>query len=92
MSDIKYAYPLIQNKVEPPHYSTPLLRRPRLLDWLHAGSTCRAMVIAADAGYGKTTLLWQWEREVDFPCYWYMSTSAPRPGSTAPKEPAGMSA
>ena len=71
MSDIKYAYPLIQNKVEPPHYSTPLLRRPRLLDWLHAGSTCRAMVIAADAGYGKTTLLWQWEREVDFPCYWY---------------------
>jgi LuxR family maltose regulon positive regulatory protein len=29
------------------------------------------MVIAADAGYGKTTLLWQWEREVDFPCYWY---------------------
>jgi ATP/maltotriose-dependent transcriptional regulator MalT len=28
-------------------------------------------VIAAGAGYGKTTLLWQWEREVDFPIYWY---------------------
>jgi len=71
MSDIKYTYPLIQNKVQPPHYVTPLLRRARLLDWLHAGAACRAMVIAADAGYGKTTLLWQWEREVDFPCYWY---------------------
>jgi LuxR family maltose regulon positive regulatory protein len=71
LSDIQYVYPLIHNKVTPPHYVTPTLRRGRLLDWLHAMSTCRAIVIAADAGYGKTTLLWQWEREVAFPCYWY---------------------
>jgi ATP/maltotriose-dependent transcriptional regulator MalT/DNA-binding SARP family transcriptional activator len=71
MSDIQYTYPLIQNKVRPPHYVTPTLRRARLLDWLHAAATCRATVIAAGAGYGKTTLLWQWEREVDFPVYWY---------------------
>jgi ATP/maltotriose-dependent transcriptional regulator MalT/DNA-binding SARP family transcriptional activator len=71
MSDIKYVYPLIQNKVTPPHYVTPTLRRPRLLEWLSANANCRAIVIAADAGYGKTTLLWQWEREVEFPCYWY---------------------
>lgn len=71
MSDIKYAYPLILNKVASPHYATPTLRRARLLDWLNEASACRAAVIAADAGYGKTTLLWQWEREVDFPCYWY---------------------
>ena len=71
MSDIKYVYPLIHNKVTPPHYVTPTLRRPRLLEWLTENANCRAMVIAADAGYGKTTLLWQWEREVDFPCYWY---------------------
>jgi ATP/maltotriose-dependent transcriptional regulator MalT/DNA-binding SARP family transcriptional activator len=50
---------------------TPTLRRPRLLEWLTDNANCRAIVIAADAGYGKTTLLWQWEREVDFPCYWY---------------------
>ena len=31
----------------------------------------RAVVLAADAGYGKTTLLWQWAREAPFPCYWY---------------------
>jgi ATP/maltotriose-dependent transcriptional regulator MalT/DNA-binding SARP family transcriptional activator len=71
LSDIKYAYPLILNKVASPQYATPVLRRQRLLDWLNQAANCRAAVIAADAGYGKTTLLWQWEREVDFPCYWY---------------------
>jgi ATP/maltotriose-dependent transcriptional regulator MalT/DNA-binding SARP family transcriptional activator len=71
VSDIKYVYPLIHNKVTPPHYATPTLRRARLLAWLSANANCRAIVVAADAGYGKTTLLWQWEREVDFPIYWY---------------------
>jgi ATP/maltotriose-dependent transcriptional regulator MalT/DNA-binding SARP family transcriptional activator len=71
LSDIKYAYPLILNKVASPQYATPTLRRARLIDWLNDAANCRATVIAADAGYGKTTLLWQWEREVDFPCYWY---------------------
>ena len=71
MSDIQYVYPLIHNKVTPPHYVTPTLRRPRLLEWLSDNANCRALVVAADAGYGKTTLLWQWEREVEFPCYWY---------------------
>ncbi len=71
MSDIKYTYPLILNKVASPHYATPTLRRARLLEWLNDASGCRAAVIAADAGYGKTTLLWQWEREASFPCYWY---------------------
>ena len=71
MSDIKYAYPLILNKVASPHYATPTLRRARLIDWLNDAANCRAAVVAADAGYGKTTLLWQWEREVPFPCHWY---------------------
>jgi len=71
MSDIQNSYPLIHNKVTSPHYVTPTLRRARLLDWLISHSTCRALVLAADAGYGKTTLLWQWEREAAFPCYWY---------------------
>ena len=71
MSDIKYAYPLILNKVASPQYATPTLRRARLLDWLNEAAGCRATVIAADAGYGKTTMLWQWEREVAFPCFWF---------------------
>jgi ATP/maltotriose-dependent transcriptional regulator MalT/DNA-binding SARP family transcriptional activator len=71
LPEIQHVYPLIHNKVTSPHYVTPTLRRARLMDWLDAMATCRAIVIAADAGYGKTTLLWQWEREVEFPCYWY---------------------
>jgi LuxR family maltose regulon positive regulatory protein len=71
LSDIQYVYPLIHNKVTSPHYVTPTLRRARLIDWLHDNASCRALVVAADAGYGKTTLLWQWEREAEFPCYWY---------------------
>jgi DNA-binding SARP family transcriptional activator/tetratricopeptide (TPR) repeat protein len=71
LSDPEYGYPLIHNKVTSPHYVTPTLRRERLLQWLNGVSGCRAVVIAADAGYGKTTLLWQWEREAPFPCYWY---------------------
>ena len=65
------SYPLILNKVRSPQFITPLLSRPRLLDWLSKHQDSRAVVIAADAGYGKTTLLWQWEQAVDFPCYWY---------------------
>ena len=71
MSEIKHAYPLILNKVASPQYATPILRRARLLDWLNEAADCRAVVVAADAGYGKTTLMWQWEREVSFPCFWY---------------------
>ena len=71
MGEIKTAYPLIHNKVTSPHYVTPTLRRGRLLEFLNEHADCRVGVIAAEAGYGKTTLLWQWEREVEFPCYWY---------------------
>lgn len=71
MSDIQYVYPLIRNKVASPHFVSPTLRRARLVDWLHENANRRATVIAAGAGYGKTTLAWQWEREVAFPCYWY---------------------
>lgn len=73
MSDgqIRDPYPIIHNKVLSPHFVNPTLRRARLIDWLNEHATCRAIVVAADAGYGKTTLLWQWEREVPFDCYWY---------------------
>ncbi len=71
MGEIKTAYPLIHNKVTSPHYVTPTLRRGRLIDWLNDHADCRAVVVAAEAGYGKTTLLWQWEREAQVPCYWY---------------------
>ena len=73
MSDgqIRDPYPIVHNKVLSPHFVNPTLRRARLIDWLNEHATNRAIVVAADAGYGKTTLLWQWEREVSFDCYWY---------------------
>ena len=73
MSDgqIRDPYPIVHNKVLSPHFVNPTLRRARLIDWLNEHATNRAIVVAADAGYGKTTLLWQWEREVPFDCYWY---------------------
>ena len=64
LSEIQHAYPLILNKVASPHYATPVLRRARLIAWMNEASDSRAVVLAADAGYGKTTLVWQWEREV----------------------------
>ena len=69
MEEFKSTYPLIHNKVTSPRYVTPTLRRARLVDWLSANAEARAVVIAADAGYGKTTLLWQWEREVEVSCH-----------------------
>ncbi|HET7686103.1 MAG TPA: hypothetical protein VFM19_06870, partial [Candidatus Limnocylindria bacterium] len=73
MSDgqVRDPYPIIHNKVLSPHFVNPTLRRARLIEWLNQHADCRAVVVAADAGYGKTTLLWQWEREVAFHCYWY---------------------
>ena len=78
MEPLESSYPIVFNKVTSPRYVTPTLRRARLLDWLHQSASCRAVVLAADAGYGKTTLLWQWEREADFPCYWYKLDRADR--------------
>ena len=78
MEPLESSYPIVFNKVTSPRYVTPTLRRARLLDWLHESASCRAVVLAADAGYGKTTLLWQWEREAEFPCYWYKLDRADR--------------
>ena len=85
MSEIQHAYPLILNKVASPHYATPLLRRARLITWMNEASNCRAVVLAADAGYGKTTLLWQWEREVSVPVL-LVQARPDRPGLDVPHQ------
>jgi DNA-binding SARP family transcriptional activator/tetratricopeptide (TPR) repeat protein len=78
MGEHEYTYPIILNKVTPPRYVTPTLRRGRLLGWLHQNASCRAIVLAADAGYGKTTLLWQFGQEAAFPVHWYKLDRADR--------------
>ena len=51
---------LIQSKLEPPPLPGRLVARPRLVERLERGLDGRVTLIAAPAGYGKTTLALQW--------------------------------
>lgn len=62
--------PLIYTKVRIPRLSN-LLSRPRLLDWLHENIHRKLLLICAGPGYGKTSLLVDFSRNVDFPVCWY---------------------
>ncbi len=50
-------YPIQPGKVQPPTLRDQTLARDRLLDWLAAKIHQRVVLVIADAGYGKTTLL-----------------------------------
>ncbi len=62
--------PPIYTKVRIPRLSN-LLSRPRLLDWLHENIHRKLLLICAGPGYGKTSLLVDFSRDVDFPVCWY---------------------
>ena len=61
----------IRSKVQAPPVRASTLERPRLLEWLADHATDRIKVIAADAGYGKTTLLADFARRTSARCLWY---------------------
>ena len=48
---------LLPSKLAPPRISVALLRRAHLLDVLHRGLERRLVLLTAEAGYGKTSLL-----------------------------------
>src|SRR3954454_1691793 len=54
--------PVLGTKLHPPRPRRRLVQRPRLTDRLHAdgGEGPRLVLVAAPAGFGKTTLLAQW--------------------------------
>ena len=52
--------PLVMTKLNPPPGRTETLLRDRLVERLHAGADAKLTLIAAPAGYGKTTLLGSW--------------------------------
>lgn len=54
-----------------PPVSTDLLRRERLTDFLHEQIARRLIVVAAPAGYGKTSLLADFARDTDLAVCWY---------------------
>jgi len=65
------APPLVLTKLFAPSTDERTLPRDRLVERLHAGSGLRLTLIAAPAGFGKTTLLAAWrESEVRRPVAW----------------------
>jgi LuxR family maltose regulon positive regulatory protein len=53
-----------------------IIERPRLIARLREGGGARVSVLAAPAGYGKTTLARQWSQRQVGPVVWYRTTRA----------------
>ncbi|MET0851235.1 MAG: helix-turn-helix transcriptional regulator, partial [Candidatus Rokuibacteriota bacterium] len=58
------------SKLAPPRTRVALLPRPQLLDLVRRGLARRLVLLTAEAGYGKTTLLVSALGEVDRPVAW----------------------
>ena len=58
-------------KVQRPVLRDETLERPRLLDWLRTKIHGRVVLLLADAGYGKTTLLADFSRRTRLRTLWY---------------------
>ncbi|HSW41669.1 MAG TPA: BTAD domain-containing putative transcriptional regulator [Patescibacteria group bacterium] len=66
-----FGFPVQIGKVQPPLLPEETLERQRLLDWMAAKIHSRLVLIVADAGHGKTTLLADWSRRTRVRTLWY---------------------
>ena len=64
------ATPILRTKLYVPPTRPELVPRPHLLERLNAGLARQLIVIAAPAGFGKTTLLSTWLRDCGAPYAW----------------------
>ncbi|MCI0584760.1 MAG: winged helix-turn-helix domain-containing protein [Chloroflexi bacterium] len=64
-------YPVQIGKVQPPPLRDETLERTRLLDWLHVKIHRRVVLVLAEAGYGKTTLLADFSRRSRVRALWF---------------------
>ncbi len=64
-------YPIQPGKVQAPSLRDQTLARDRLLDWLAAKIHQRVVLVIADAGYGKTTLLADFTERTRARMLWY---------------------
>ena len=62
--------PLLQTKLHIPGPSTGFVSRPQLLDKLRKGLDHGLTVVAAPAGFGKTTLILEWIRVANLQVAW----------------------
>src|SRR5512147_2798609 len=64
-------YPIQPSKVQRPPLRDDTLARDRLLDWLATKIHDRVVLVLADAGYGKTTLLADFSQRTRLRTLWY---------------------
>src|SRR5258706_11507683 len=64
-------YPVQLSKVQAPPLRDDTLARDRLLDWLSVKIHSRVVLLVAEAGYGKTTLLADFSRRTRVRVLWF---------------------
>jgi LuxR family maltose regulon positive regulatory protein len=70
--------PAIRHQITPPNFSEGMLHRERLVDRLHGELPRKLVVIAAPAGYGKTSLLADFVHHTELPVAWFQLANADR--------------
>ena len=61
---------LIRTKLNRPRVVSNLVERPRLVGVLNRGLERKLTLVSAPAGFGKTTLIGDWLRQIDRPITW----------------------
>ena len=67
---VDHSIALIQTKLYGPRKRSDLISRARLLERLNAGLSGKVTLVAAPAGFGKTTLVAQWIQSINRPTAW----------------------
>ncbi len=62
---------LLVTKIIVPSRRSDVLRRPRLLDFVHEYVGRKLLLLSASAGYGKTSLLVDFANDTELPVCWY---------------------
>jgi LuxR family maltose regulon positive regulatory protein len=70
------------SKVSPPTRRPAIVHRQRLIERLAEGMTCRVTLVSAPAGYGKTTLLFDFTQSWKHPVCWYALDERDRDSDT----------
>jgi ATP/maltotriose-dependent transcriptional regulator MalT/DNA-binding SARP family transcriptional activator len=67
---------IIGSKISPAAPARSVMARPRLVDWFEQQARARLILVSAEAGYGKSTLLNEFALQTRDTCVWYrMETS-----------------